>query len=387
MRVAALLLLAGSLAVAQGSSPELLFREALAAQQRGDDTLAIRKYQELLKLRPDVIEVRANLGATLARTGRLDEAIEQYRAALAKAGSNSALRLNLALAYYKKNDWFGAVAQLKMLHDADPTNVRVATLLGGCYARLGQDAQVVDVLAPLAVSHPEDLAVSWELGSALIRSGHSREGLEMAERVGKLGNSAEAYLLAGQTALQLHEFERARDDANSSLRLNPKLPGALTLLGAALQYLNDDKGAIVALRQALEASPNDFDAHLTLGAVLNTERDLEGARKHLERAVQLNPSSTLALYALARMKRTQGEIEAAVTDFEKVVRDDPNWAQPHVELAALYFRLRRQADGERERAAFDRLNSARPPGAGKDAGKDVGRHAGKPRPATAPPSH
>ena len=142
---------------------------------------------------------------------------------------------------------------------------------------------------------------------------------------------------------------------------------------------NDNQGAIAALRQALEVNPNDFDAHLTLGAVLNTERDLEGARKHLERAVELNPASTLALYALARMKRTQGEIEAAVKDFEKVVRDDPDWAQPHVELAALYFRLNRQADGERERMAFDRLNSAQPAGAAKDAGK--------PRTATAPPSH
>lgn len=358
MRVAALLVLIALLGVAQVTSPELLFREALAAQQRGDDALAIRKYQELLKLHPDVVEVRANLGATLARAGRFDEAIEQYRAALAKAGSNSALRLNLALAYYKKNDWPGAVAQLKVLHDADSTNVRVATLLGNCYARLGQDAQVVSILSPLIATHRDDPAISWELGSALIRSGHGREGLGVVEHAGKSANNAEAYLLAAKTALQLHEFERARDDANAALRLDAKLPGGLTLLGAALQYLNDNQGAITALSQALEANPNDFDAQLTLGAVLNTERDLEGSRKHLERAVELDPASTLALYALARMKRTQGEIEAAVKDFEQVVRKDPKWAQPHVELAALYFRLNRQADGERERAAFDRLNSA-----------------------------
>ena len=362
MRVAALLLLVGLFAVAQITSPELLFREAVAAQQRGDDALAIRKYQELLKLRPDVVEVRANLGATLARAGRFDEAIEQYRAALAKAGSNPALRLNLALAYYKKNDWSGAVAQLKPLLEADPTNVRVATLLGNCYARLGQDAQVVTVLSPLVAAHRDDLAISWELGSALIRSGHGREGLELVEHTGKSGNNADAYLLAAKTALQLHEFERARDDANAALRLDAKLPGGLTLLGAVLQYLNDNQGAIAALRQALEANSNDFDAHLTLGAVLNTERDLEGSRKHLERAVELDPASTLALYALARMKRTQGEIEAAVKDFEQVVRKDPKWAQPHVELAALYFRLNRQAEGERERAAFDRLNSAQTKG-------------------------
>jgi len=65
----------------------------------------------------------------------------------------------------------------------------------------------------------------------------------------------------------------------------------------------------------------------------------------------------VARYEWARLERTEGQLEAATTDLEKVVHADPNWAQPHVELAALYFRLNRQQDGERERALFDRLTA------------------------------
>ncbi|PYT20289.1 MAG: hypothetical protein DMG58_34380, partial [Acidobacteria bacterium] len=65
----------------------------------------------------------------------------------------------------------------------------------------------------------------------------------------------------------------------------------------------------------------------------------------------------LARYEWARLERTEGQVEAAVKDFERVVHDDPTWAQPHVELAALYFRLERAQDGERERAIFDRLSA------------------------------
>ena len=72
----------------------------MAAQQHGDDALAVRKYQELLKRYPDAVEVRANLGAALAKLARYDEAIAQYRAVLARK-DNPDLRLNLALAYYK----------------------------------------------------------------------------------------------------------------------------------------------------------------------------------------------------------------------------------------------------------------------------------------------
>ena len=354
MRVAIALLALVCAAAGQGSGPEKLFSEAVAAQKRGDDALAIRKYQELLKLRPDVIEVRANLGAALSRQGRFDEAIAQYRAALAMDGGNFALQMNLALAYYKKGAFAEAVKELKLL----PNDPRVATLLGDCYSRLGQDDQAIAVLRPLEAAQPDDLGVAWLLGSALIRTGHKRDGLEFVEKVAKLGNSAEAYLLAGLTALKMNEFERARDDADGALRLNVQLPGAMTLRGMVLPYLGDNGGAIAALRKAIEADPKDFDAHLNLGAVLHTERELDAARQHLERALALQPESLLARYEMARLERTEGKLEAAVKDFEKVIHDEPNWPQPHIELSALYFRLNRQEDGERERAVFDKLNAA-----------------------------
>lgn len=354
MRVAIAFLVLVCAAAGQGSPAEQLFNEAVAAQKRGDDTLAIREYQELLKLRPDVIEVRANLGAALSRQGRFDEAITQYRAALAKDGGNSALRMNLALAQYKKGAFAEAVKELKLL----PNDPRTATLLGDCYSRLGQDEQAIAVLRAVEATQPDDLGVAWLLGSALIRAGHKRDGLERVEKVAKAGNSAEAYLLAGRTALKMNEFERARDDGDAALRLNPQLPGAMTLRGMVLPYLGDNTGAMAALRKAIEADPKDFDANLNLGAVLHTERQLDTARQHLERALTLEPASSLARYEMARLERTEGKLEASVKDFEKVIHDEPAWPQPHIELSALYYRLNRPKDGERERAAFDKLNAA-----------------------------
>jgi tetratricopeptide (TPR) repeat protein len=355
MRLVALLIAAGA-AYAQSSGPEQLFRDAVAAQQHGDDALAVRKYQELLKRYPEAVEVRGNLGAALVQLGRYDEAIEQYRAVLARK-DNAGLRLNLALAYYKKNAWREAVQELNTLRAAQPGDTRVATLLADCYARMGQDEEAIAMLKPVEAAHPDDLAVAWLLGSAMIRAGHRRDGLQRVDRVARQGERPEAYLLAGQTALKMNEFERARDYADGALRLNPRLPGAETLRGTVLSYLGDTQGATAALRKAVDADPNDFDAQVALGAVMHTERDLEGARQHLERALRLKPNSNLARYEWARLERTEGHVEAALKDFEQVVRDDPNWAQPHVELAALYFRMNRQEDGDRERATFDRLTA------------------------------
>jgi tetratricopeptide (TPR) repeat protein len=336
----------------QSESAEQLFHEAVAAQQHGDNKVAIEKYQALVKLHPEAPEVRGNLGAALAHEGRYDEAVQQYRAALEKVPTNAQLRLNLALAYYKKGDLPQATAELTVLHGNAPADVRVATLLGDCYLRAGRFADVVTLLQPIADADP---GVRFELGTALIRVGKLREGLDLVQKAAEQGQSAEAYQLAADTYLKMNEFERGISLANAAVKLNPKLPGLMTLSGRLKQYMGDYTGAKADLRQGIVEDPNDFEAHVVLAAILNGERDLDGAQEQVNRALALRPDATLARYELARIEKTRGDVKAAVADFEKVVAADPNWLRPHVELATLYYKVNRPQDGEKERATVERL--------------------------------
>src|ERR1039457_4705766 len=357
-----------SIMLAQAPSAEQIFRDAIAAQQRGDDETAIAKYRELIRLRPEVVEVRANLGAALAHAGHYDEAIEQYRTALSKLPDNSALRLNLALAYYKKGDFAQAAEKLDSLHKSEPGDVRVATLLGDCYSRMGRDPDAIAVLTPVEALHPDDLNVAWALGPALIRAGRPAEGLKRVIMVAERGNSPEANLLAADAYLGLSEFERAHVFAEAARRLNPQLKGLYSLSGRIKQYLGDFSGAKADLEKALAEDPGDFNAHVTMAAILNLERDVVGAKRHAERALEISPSSPLARYEVARVQRSQGDIEAAVRNFEKVIEAEPDWLRPHIELAALCYRLNRREDGLRERAIVDKMYMQ-----GKKSGPDADR--------------
>jgi tetratricopeptide (TPR) repeat protein len=215
----------------------------------------------------------------------------------------------------------------------------------------------VALLGRLETAHPDDLALKWLLGAALVRTGKKQEGILRLDLPARQGRSAEACLLAGQTAMEIHEYELGREYAELALKVNPELPGVWTLAGMTRHYLADNDGAVEAFRKALAANPDDFEAHLGMGTVLIVQRDLEGARTHLEKALKLRPADKLAHYQMGRLERAAGNIEAAVRHLELVVRADPDWPQPHIELSALYFRLNRPEDGERERAIFDKLNA------------------------------
>jgi Flp pilus assembly protein TadD len=344
-------------ALAQTPNPDRLFQAALDAQQRGDFGTAIHDYRELLKLRPKTVAARVNLGAALAHEGQYDAAIAEYRAALPGLSDKNDVLLNLALAYYKKGDWKNARGELEPLHRAEPKDARIAILLGDTYLRLKEAFAAVSLLAPLDAENSQNMDLQYVLGSALIQTGQRRDGVARVEKAAEAGNSADAYMLAGATLLQINELEQARRDLEAALRLNPKLPGIYTLTGTARDKTGDVADAEAAFREALRLNPNDFEANLYLGAILYKRRELEEARIYLDKALQLNAGSSMARYEVAMLKSTSGDCAAAVHELEGLVRDDPKWLEPHVELAALYYRLHRPADGAKERKIVDQLNA------------------------------
>jgi Flp pilus assembly protein TadD len=350
-------MLLSCLVFAQTDRSAQLFQTAVDAQQRGDFTLAVRTYRQVLQIEPNLVEARANLGAALVHLGRFDEAITEYRIAWKAAPNDSAIRLNLALAYYKKGDVQQAAPELESVRESRPNDLRVATLLGDCYLRRGEYDRAVAMLAPSEAVHPEDLDLAFVLGSALLHTGKMGRGVALLERVGKQGRSADAYFLAGSRLLQANENARALDDLQSAARLNPMITGLYTALGIAKEGTGDNEGAEKDLRRALELDRNDFDANIHLGGILYTRRDLDGARPFIARALSIRPDSLFALYEMALLKSAAGDLENAAKDLEKVVNAGPNWLEPHVQLAALYYKLHRPADGLREKQVVERLTA------------------------------
>ena len=357
MRLVVLLFICCAVTFGQQADPSQLMSAAVAAQERGDFQTAIHDYQEVIRLQPDAVESKVNLGAALAHVGRYDEAISMYQSALPALRFKNPVLLNLALAYYKKGDFANARTQFAEVHQAQPQNLRVTILLADTDVRLKAANEALALLEPLSVANAQNLDFEYVYGSALIAAGRPRDGIPLIEKVAQGQNSADAYLLAGATLLELNDFEPARRDLEEALKINPQLPNIYTLVGEARDRTGDAKDAEPAFREALKINADNFEANLYLGAILYKRRDTDEAKTYLDRALALNPKDYLARYESALLKSTSGDNEAAAQMLEQLVKDDPDWLEPHVELANLYYKLHRPQDGAREREIVDKLTA------------------------------
>jgi tetratricopeptide (TPR) repeat protein len=347
-----------SLARAQGLDADALLARAVALHQAGDTLGAIENYEAALEKDPGRLEARSNLGAAYAQLGRYAEAIENYQGVLRQRPDQHQVRFNLALAFYKAARLPEAAAELERVITGDPANLRAVLLLADCRSQLGQDAGVVELLAPREADFKDDRLYAYLLGNALLRRNEILRGQALVDRLFKGGETAEARLLMGVAHLQRGDFRAAVPELERAVALNAALPGAQSLLGRALMGAGRRDDAIRAFTAELTRHPNDFDANLYLGIMLKDDGKLDEAHEHLKRAQRLRSRDVAVQYALGALHLAAGRTEEARKALEIVTAESPDYRQGHVLLATAYYRLKDKEKGDREQALAEKLRAA-----------------------------
>jgi tetratricopeptide (TPR) repeat protein len=345
-----------AMAQPQGS-PDDLLRKAIEMHQAGDIQGAIAGYRAYLKLVPRNVMARSNLGAALSKAGQYEDAIGEYRKALEVDPGNTPVRLNLGLAYYKAAEISEAAGELATAVKRQPGNRQAVLLLADCDLRLGEYKKVIELLEPLEKNSPDDKALAYMLGTALIRDNQPARGQVLVDRILREGDSAEARLLLGTTKMQAREFAEALVDLQKAVELNPKLPDVYSYYGLALLTTGDMAAAGDAFRKELESNPNDFVSNLQIGVILKQDQRYDEARSSFERALRVRPRDPGVRYQLATLDLMTGKVEQACSGLERLTKESPDFVEAHVSLATVYYRLKRKADGDRERETVRKLNA------------------------------
>jgi tetratricopeptide (TPR) repeat protein len=354
-------------------SVDAAFARATELHQSGDIEGAVRSYQSILTKHPDRVDVRSNLGAAYSKLGRYEEAINQYTQALKLDTKNETIRFNLALAYYKAAMFTEAAAELTQLLAAVPADhshrSNAVLLLADCQVRLGSYKKVIESLSPLAEADPNNRTVAFLLGSALLSDGQLNRGQSLIDKVFHDEDSAEAHLLLGSTLLLADDGHGAIKEFERAIQLDPKLPTLHAWYGRALMRMGDAARAKSAFHVELEHNQTDFDANLFLGVLLRQDKEYDEALQYLSRAVRLRPRDQYVRYHIAAVYAALARPKDALPLLEGVAKEFPEFSEARVLLASVYYRLNRKDDGDREKAAVQRLTAekqAKQPGATND---------------------
>lgn len=339
-------------------SPQELLKDAVTLHQQGKLEEAIRDYEMFLDVYPDAPEVRSNLGAALAATGKYARAIEEYKLALMKK-SDPKLHLNLALAYYKTDDFADAIVELEKVRVIDQENRQVHTLLADSYVHTGENKKAIDLLWPVFQSSSSDLAVDYVLGTALARDGQADLAQRVINPLMEGPDSAEKHMLLGTAKFAARDYPGALEDLRKAAEMNPNLPEVNSYYAQALFSNGHTEESKAFFEKELTHNPNDFQSNVHIGLLLKQDQKYDDSLKFLKRALASRPGDVAVRYQIALAKMAQGKDEVALDELEQIVSESPKFLEAHVTLSTLYYRLKRKADGNREREIVQRLTAER----------------------------
>jgi tetratricopeptide (TPR) repeat protein len=325
--------------------------QALAA---GQWKTAHRLYTTCLASAPDNFEELSNMGVVLTHLGRMDEAIDSYRKALALSPRNTKIEFNLSLAFIKAGNYTSAVDHLSHLQRTAPA-VRYEELLAFCYYHLGYYSLAARSAEKVHAARPTDPSNALILGSAYIRLGMYDKSLPLITLALKAAGSAEGHLIMADALIGLRQYHQAMGELTAAATLQPDLPSLHTSIGMAEVGLNKAKAAEQEFSKALNANPEDYQANYYMGRLKRLDGDIPVARKYLAIADQLSPNSPEVMFEFASIDVTERRYSDAVPLLETVIKREPDHSQAYLLLSISYQKTGRRKEAQKEGEIYNKM--------------------------------
>jgi tetratricopeptide (TPR) repeat protein/SAM-dependent methyltransferase len=142
-----------------------------------------------------------------------------------------------------------------------------------------------------------------------------------------------------QQAVQFHQSGRLADAEQiyrSVIRIDPKQPDALHLLGVALQQRGNAKAAADYIGRAVALNPQASVFHANLAAAHKSLGELQEAKNCLEEAVRLDPEFTDAHYNLGTVLKDLDIPDEAANALQRALQLNPAHADAHNNLGIVH---------------------------------------------------
>lgn len=264
------------------------YRAGMANENTGDHKGAEKAFRRGLELAPQDAELLNALGWTLFQDGRPEEAVAEYKRALATKADQPKAHNNLALVLVELGKLDEAADHFRQSLAIEP-KAEIYSDLGFVLARLGQSDDAFANYQKALALDPSCGSAHFNLAVSLVQAGklHEAEGHYRQALVTK--PTPEAHNGLGYVLARQDRPDDAVAEFRQAIAANPKFWPAYNNLGEALVKQGRLEDAAAAYRQSLEVRPSPA-VYTALGNVLRQLGRTAEATEQFSKARAMNPS-------------------------------------------------------------------------------------------------
>jgi len=273
-------------------------------------------YRTTLIRNPDCFMARNNLGKLLRESGRIQESIGQYLAAL-RLRPDAEAHYNLGVALASAGEPEDAVIEFKESLRLRPDYPEAHINLAVALARIGRLDE--------AIAHDEE---------ALRLKPDSSGGRKPEDEVLRF-NASEAHYNLGNIFLSQRRVPEALEQFQEALQARPADAASHNGMGIALSRTGQPAEAIGHFEQALEINPDYTEAQVNLAVTLAGEGRLPEAIAHFEAALRLQPGLPAVHFDMGNALFQAGRRSDAIGQYREALRLKPDFTQAQAALERL----------------------------------------------------
>ena len=327
-----------------------------AALQQGDLAGAEKCFLAVLKLAPDDVGSRVNLGVVCMREKKWPQAIKYLSEAEKLAPRVAGIRLNIGLAHYDAGEYAAAVPAFESVLLDQPGSVQARRLLGLCYLFEERYGEAASDLEPLWPVSNEDLSYLYSLAVAAGNSGqHALEEKALGQLMAMGKDSPLVHLLMGKAYLGHEDYEHALIELRAAEAADAKLPMVHYNLGVVYRHNDELDNARAEFLKDIAVEPGVAFNYDQLGLLASIEGHDHDAEVYFLDAVQRDARLGTSWFGLAKTYKQEKRYPEALKALDRAGDIDPKSASVHYLRAQIFEALGRTGEARTEFALVQRL--------------------------------
>ncbi len=236
--------------------------------------------------------------------GKTDEALEQYKLAIAADPRYADALADCGAAYTLKDDWKSAADMYKRAIAVNPNDELFHQNYARVLDKLGEKENSLQELNIAYRLNPKDMSVLLALSSKSLAADQAEAAVRYLEQAVDLYPARAASRERLSYALMKSgDVDQAAAQAKEAVHLDPKSASARTMLGSVLMVQGYVVPAVEAYKEALKIDPKDPNVYWLLSKSMEKSGDRDGAIVELQHFLSIcSPADPRGLKAQEHIK-------------------------------------------------------------------------------------